>query len=199
MEHNPPSSLGIQGGPGSFNDDAALEQLALLASPSTRLVYLYTSEAVCEAVADAQIEVGQLALENSTGGVVAESVAALKNFELREVRRFERRVSHTLMIRNDSSIEMIDTIMTHPQVLLQCRQSLAAHYPQLRLTSGEGASRNTARVAEQLRAGELGRNIAVLGNRRLAEIHGLAIVAERLEDSATNMTTFGWFVNSPRN
>ena len=42
------------------------------------------------------------------------------------------------MIREYAEYADIDTIMTHPQVLAQCKNNLALKYPSLKLTSGTG-------------------------------------------------------------
>jgi prephenate dehydratase len=86
----------------------------------------------------------------------------------------------------------VDTIMTHPQVLKQCRQTLSEKYPRLRLTSGEGELIDHALVAERLARGELPSTVATMGSRLLAEIHGLRVVEDDLQDAAQNFTAFLW-------
>ena len=188
----PPFPIAIQGGPGSFNDEAFRSQLDF-PPDAADVRYLYTSEAVFRALAAGEVRSGQAALENTLGGPVEETVDALRRYPARELCRFQLRIAHSLMIPPGVRLEDVRAIWSHPQVLAQCRNSLARRFPGIALESGEGDARNTARAAELLAAGELGPAAAVVGSRRLAELHGLVVAAEDLQDSDDNFTTFGWF------
>ena len=91
-----------------------------------------------------------------------------------------------------AGFEDIDTVMTHPQVLAQCRTSLARKYPALRQTSGDGDLIDHARVAEMMGQGALPSNIATMGSTVLAAIHGLVIIEDNLQDLDENFTSFLW-------
>ena len=49
-----------------------------------------------------------------------------------------------------------------------------------------------AKVAELLGSGELSDTIATMGSRKLAEIHGLRVVEDNLQDLDENFTSFLW-------
>jgi prephenate dehydratase len=69
---------------------------------------------------------------------------------------------------------------------------LQRKYSHLKLVSGEGDAIDPAKVAEMLSEGKLEKNIAALGSKGLAEIYGLKIAANNLQDSGSNFTTFVW-------
>jgi prephenate dehydratase len=94
------------------------------------------------------------------------------------------------MIRPDAEFSQIDTIMTHPQVLAQCRRNLAEKYPDLKKTSGENDLIDHALVAQRLSEKKLPKNIATMGSSLLAELYGLAIIEDNLQDLKENFTSF---------
>lgn len=182
--------LGIQGGVGSFNEEAARFFLRERAIPRAELRYLYTSDNVMSAVLRGDIERGQCAVYNSAGGWVEETVEALKKHAVKIVAEFEIRIAHAIMIRPDQDFARIDTLMCHPQVFAQCARTLAEKYPRFRQISGEGELIDNARTAEALARREVPDTVAVMGSKALAEIYGLIVVEDNLQDLKDNLTRF---------
>lgn len=184
--------IGIQGGRGSFNEQAALYYLGRSKVDRYEIRYLHTTANVLQALHEGRIDRGQFAIHNSVGGIVDESIQAMQAYRFRIVEQFSIKIAHALMIRPDADLSLVDTVMTHPQVLKQCKTNLAEKYGRLRLTSGEGELIDHALVAERLAAGELPPTIATMGSRLLASIHGLQIVEDDLQDATNNFTAFLW-------
>jgi hypothetical protein len=184
--------VGIQGGKGSFNEQAALHYLERIGAPNFEIKYLYTTENVLKQLHEGDIDRGQFAIHNSLGGIVTESIEAISRRKFHIVEEFAIKISHALMARPDADLEKIDTIMTHPQVLAQCKINLAAKYPRYRLTSGEGELIDSALVAKHLSEGDLPPTIAVMGSSALAQIYGLRIMENNLQDQQANYTSFLW-------
>jgi arogenate dehydrogenase (NADP+), plant len=184
--------IGIQGGRGSFNEEAARQYMSRTADVPSELVYLHTTERVLRALHEGRVDRGQFAIHNSAGGMVRESVDAMARYRFSIVEEFAIKISHALMMSRDGDIAGIDTVMTHPQVLAQCRTSLRAKYPQLRQTSGEGDLIDHAKVAELLGGGALSPNIATMGSRVLADLYGLRVIEDDLQDLDENFTSFLW-------
>lgn len=182
--------VGIQGGRGSFNEEAARYYLSRTPEEPFELVYLHTTENVLRALEAGDIDRGQFAIHNSVGGLVQESAWAMAGYRFQIVEEFGIKIAHALMIRKDSRFDQIDTIMAHPQVFSQCKDNLAHKYSKLELKVGEGELIDHARVAELMAAGEIPANVATMGSRVLAEINDLKIVEENLQDSSTNFTQF---------
>lgn len=184
--------VGIQGGAGSFNEEAARYYLSRTPEMPYELKYLHTSENVLRALYEGEVDRGQFAIHNSIGGIVGESVQAMANYRFRIVEEYAIKISHALMISPKADFNKVDTIMTHPQVLKQCKKNLEMKYERLKQTSGEGDLVDHAKVAELLGKGEIPLNVATMGSKVLAEIHGLQIIEESLQDLNENFTSFLW-------
>jgi arogenate dehydrogenase (NADP+), plant len=184
--------VGIQGGRGSFNEEAARHFMSTAPSERMELVYLHTTERVLRALHEGSIDRGLFAIHNSVGGMVGESVAAMAKYRFDIVEEFAIKIAHALMMSSTGSLADLDTVMTHPQVLAQCRFTLGRKYPHLRQTSGEGDLIDHAKVAELIGNGELALNIATMGSSVLAAIHGLQVIEDNLQDLGENFTSFLW-------
>ncbi len=183
-------TIGIQGGKGSFNEEAVLYWLDRSGITNYKLEYLYTSEKVLAALHAGNIDRGQFAIHNSVGGIVEESVEAMAKYKFTIVEEFAIKIAHALMIRNDAEYGEITEVMAHPQVFAQCKNTLPQKYPHLKLTSGEGELIDHANVAKHLAAHKLPKNVATMGSKVLAELYDLKIVENNLQDAQENYTSF---------
>lgn len=183
-------TIGIQGGKGSFNEEAINYYLKRNGIEKYKIEYLHTSDRVFTELHEGSIDQGLIAIHNSIGGAVTESIQSMAKHKFEIVEEFAIIISHTLMIRNDATLKDIDTIMTHPQVLAQCKSSLAQKYPNLKQTSGEGELIDHALVAKSLSEEKLPKTTATMGSRVLADIYGLKIIEENLQDLKENYTSF---------
>lgn len=190
--------VGIQGGPGSFNEEAALYYLSRTASIPYEIKYLYTTENVLRALYEGDIDRGQFAIHNSVGGAVAESITAMSRYRFNIIEEYGIKISHALMAAPAADFNKVDTIMTHPQTLKQCRNNLAKKYERLKQTSGANELIDHSKVAASLAAGDLPASIATMGSKQLAQIYGLQIIEEDLQDLPDNFTSF-LFVERPSN
>lgn len=182
--------FGIQGGKGSFNEEAVNHYTKQAGIKNYKIKYLYTSANVLKALHKGKIDRGQFAIHNSAGGIVDESIQAMANYKFKIIDKFAIKIAHALMIREDADFFDVTTIMTHPQVLAQCKQSLQQRYPNLKQTSGEGKFVDHALVAKSLGEKKLPKHVAVMGSRILAQLYGLKIVEDNLQDLKENYTTF---------
>lgn len=182
--------FGIQGGVGSFNEQALRDYIDRHNIRDYEIKYLFTSERVLQELHEGNIDFGQFAMHNSIGGVVHESIYAVAKYKFTIVEEFFIKIRHFLMKRPDQEIEVIDTIMTHPQVALQCQTTLKTKFPHLQIIAGEGDLIDSANAAKALAKGKLQDNIAVMGPGILAQIYGLDIMASDLQDDKTNLTSF---------
>ena len=188
--------VGIQGGRGSFNEDAARYYMSRTPEVRCEIVYLHTTERVLRALHEGEVDRGVFAIHNSVGGMVGESVTAMARYRFAIVEEFAIKISHALMIAGTADFSKVDTVMAHPQVLRQCRTNLEKKYANLKQTSGEGDLIDQAKVAELLGSGELADSIATMGSRTLADLNGLRVVEDNLQDLDENFTSF-LFVERP--
>jgi len=183
-------TYGIQGGRGSFNEEAINYYLQREKIKRYKIKYLYTSANVLRAIRSGAIDRGQFAIHNSAGGIVQESVEAMASYKFRIIDQYAIKIAHTLMIRKDANITDVTTIITHPQVLAQCKRTLATKYPRLKLRSGKGKLIDHALVAESLGNKKLEKHIGTMGSKILAKLYNLKIVEDNLQDLKENWTTF---------
>jgi prephenate dehydrogenase len=182
--------FGIQGGKGSFNEEALSFWQAKRVQNPFKVKYLFTTEKVLKNLHEGNIDFGLFAIQNAVGGVVEESTHAMARYKFKIVEEFQILIRHFLMKRKDVDVSQIKTIMAHSQNFRQCKDNLAKKYPNLKQVSGQGDLLDTARCAEALSKNNISKNTAILGPKILAEINNLEIIDENLQDSQNNLTTF---------
>jgi prephenate dehydrogenase len=127
-------TIGIQGGKGSFNEEAIMYYLKRNGITDYKIEYLHTSKNVLKALHEGDIDQGLFAIHNSIGGIVMESVVAMAQYKFAIIEEFAIIISHALMIRKDATLKDIKEIMSHPQVFAQCKKTLKLKYPNLKQT-----------------------------------------------------------------
>lgn len=182
--------FGIQGGKGSFNEQALMDYVSRHNSKDYETKYLYNSENVFKHLLTGDIDYGQFALHNAIGGLVSESLKAISKYTFYIVEEFGILIAHSIMTLKNVDFEKVNTFMAHPQVFKQCQSNLAKEYPNIKLISGEGELIDSAKVAEELSKGNLDKKIAVVGPNILSEIYNLKVVRENMQDKKDNITTF---------
>ncbi len=182
--------LGIQGGKGSFSEEAIMLYAKKNNIKKFKTRYLFTSEKVLKNLHDGNIDFGLFAIENAVGGVVEESTHAMARYKFRIVEEFQIVIRHFLMKRKDINIKNIDMIMAHPQNFRQCKDNLRKKYLNMKLVSGKGDLLDTAKCAEALAKNKIDKNITILGPKKLAEMFNFDIIAKDLQDNPNNLTTF---------
>ena len=183
-------TYGIQGGKGSFNEEAIFYFLKRGEVSNYKIKYLYTSENVLDSLHKGEIDRGQFAIHNSVGGIVEESVQAMARYKFNIVDQFAIKISHALMIRSDANFSEVNTIMSHPQVFAQCKETLSKKYPHLKQTSGYRELIDHAVVARYLSEKKLPKHIATMGSKILAKLYDLKIIEDNLQDARENYTSF---------
>ncbi|MGB0756886.1 MAG: prephenate dehydratase domain-containing protein [Patescibacteria group bacterium] len=184
--------FGIQGGKGSFNEEACVQHCEEKGIKDYSISYLYTTEKVLAGIDDGSITHGQFAIQNAIGGMVSESVHALSRHICTIADEFLFEVHHCLLVRPGINMHDVKTIMSHPQALAQCQHTLARIYKDVEKKSGEGDYIDQARLAEELGKGNIDDAVAVLAPKICASLFSLDVVAEGLQDMHENFTTFLW-------
>ena len=178
--------IGIQGGKGSFSEEAAqiFSQNHGIINPE--IVYLISSKGVLAGIADEDIEFGVFAMENAQGGVVIESVEAMAEYRCRIVEMFHIPVSQNFLSKKGMLIGDVTEIHSHQQALRQCKDYLAEHFWTRPLIEAD----DTAESARRLSQGKLPDTAAVIGSKYCAELYGLKILEEDIHDLKHNLTLF---------
>jgi prephenate dehydrogenase len=183
-------NIGIQGGRGSFNEQALNEYLLRHGIKKVKVHYLFTTEKVMRNLHYGNIDLGLFAIHNSVGGMVTESIQAIAKYKFNIVEEFGIKISHMLMHLPTIDPQSIKLVMAHDQVLKQCQSNLAKTFPNLKQVSGKGDLLDTATAAKALAQGKIPQDRFILGPEILAELYGLKIHARDLQDSAQNFTSF---------
>ncbi len=178
--------IGIQGGRGSFSEEAAKVFIANHGLESTTMEYLITSENVVGAVESSQVDYGIFAMENAQGGVVIESVEALAHHRCEIAEMFYVAISQSLLARRGVFLGDITEIHSHQQALRQCRDYLAEHFWTRPLIEQD----DTAEAARRLKEGKIPKTAGVIAPRFCAELYGLVVIAEGIHDLKNNLTLF---------
>ena len=138
--------------------------------------------AVFQAVDSERSEYGVVPVENSTEGSVGLTLDLLIDTPATIVGEILMPIRHALMSR-DGDPAKIQRILTHQQSLGQCRNFLATNYPRVEL---EAVASNT--LAAKLAAEDDA--VAAICSAAAADGYGLRIIAENIQDVASNVTRF---------
>ena len=178
--------IGIQGGKGSFSEEAAQIFAVNHGIDNHEILYLISSKAVLKDVESGKVNFGILAMENAQGGVVIESVEAMAEYRCRIFEMFHIPVSQNLLANEDINIGDITEIYSHQQALRQCKDYLAEHFWTRPLIETD----DTAEAARRLSQGKLPNTAGVVGSKYCAELYGLNILEEDIHDLKHNLTLF---------
>jgi prephenate dehydratase len=171
--------VAFQGEPGAYSEQAALEYLG----NEIATLPCHAFEGVFAAVSARHATHGLLPIENSLAGSIHRNYDLLLRNELYIVGEYFLRVSHCLLALPGVKLEDIRRVYSHPQALAQCESNLA------RLQLEPVVSADTAGSARELREnGE--RHAAALASRRAAQVYGLEVLQDRMEDNPANYTRF---------
>ena len=137
---------------------------------------------VFHAVEIGRADVGVVPVENSTEGVVAQTLDLFVESPLRICAELAFRVQQCLMSRT-GTLRGVRRIVSHPQSLAQCRRWLATGCPGV---PTEAVSSN-AKAAQMAAANA---TVAAIAGTMAAERYGLRVVAEGIQDEPSNVTRF---------
>ncbi len=124
---------------------------------------------------------GVVPIENSTGGVVQQTLDAFMESSLQVSNEVMLEISHCLL--SNSPIEKITDIYSKEEALYQCRHWIENNLPEARLHN----THSTARAAEIAACTE---GAAAIGSEFAGEVYGLKLLVPKIEDYADNYTRF---------
>jgi prephenate dehydratase len=173
-----PKSIVFQGEPGANSHIASRE-----AYPDLEAVPCPTFEDAFAALAGGEGDLAMIPIENSVAGRVADIHHLMPTSSLHIVAEHFLPIRHQLMALKGATLKTVKTVQSHIHALGQCRNMIR----KLGLQAVIGA--DTAGSARQIaEAGDKSR--AAIASRLAAEIYGLEILAEDIEDEAHNTTRF---------
>jgi prephenate dehydratase len=172
----------FQGEPGAYSELAIIEYF----DADVVTIPCHTFDAVFNAVGDKTSGgelFGMIPIENSLAGSIHRNYDLMLRHELHIVGEYHLRVNHCLLALPGVEQKDIQRVHSHPQALAQCDANLT------RMGVEKVAEADTAGSAEMIRdRGD--RHAAALASKRAAEVYGLTVLAENMEDNPENYTRF---------
>lgn len=178
--------IGVSGNQGSFSEEAANYYCHKNGVEDYELVYLISVDNVLNAIKNEEVQKGVFPIENSNGGIVYEAVYAMSKYLFSIEHMFEIDIKHCLLIKPGVNSGDIKKIASHQQALKQCRMYLKRKWGETDLEE----YKDTAQAAKDLSEGVLTPETAVIAPKASAELYGLDILEEGIQDLKFNFTTF---------
>lgn len=174
--------IAFQGVAGAFSQQAALQFL-----PDAATVGFPSFFDGFQAAVLGDCHYACLPVENSLAGSINQTYDLLTDSVLHVVGEQVVRVEHTLLAPPGTALRDVRRVYSHIQALEQCRGYLARHgFEAVTDFDTAGAAKL---LSERVAAGTA-EGHAAIASKRSAEIYGLTVLAENIEDMDFNYTRF---------
>lgn len=171
--------VAFQGEAGAYSELAALEYFKI----PVNTVPCRTFDEVFAAVTEKKCGFGIIPIENSLAGSIHRNYDLMLEYDLHIVGERHLRVSHQLLALPGVKLEQVRRVHSHPQALAQCERKL-------RTLGVEIVPEYDTAGSARLLCERQDRQAAALASRRAAEVYGLSVLIESIEDSPLNFTRF---------
>lgn len=185
--HGSQLRVAYQGVPGAYSEAAAGK-----AYPNCEAIPCDQFEVAFQAVELWIADRAVLPVENSLGGSIHRNYDLLLRHRLHIVGEVQLPVHHCLLALPGVRKEYLNRVISHPQALAQCEHTLT----KLGLNVAREAVDDTAGAAEYIAANNL-RDTAAIASARAAELYGLQILADGIQDDSGNVTRFVMLAREP--
>ncbi|WOL01618.1 arogenate dehydratase/prephenate dehydratase 6, chloroplastic-like [Canna indica] len=186
-KHGSQLRVAYQGVPGAYSEAAAAK-----AYPNCNAIPCDQFEAAFQAVELWVADRAVLPVENSLGGSIHRNYDLLLRHRLHIVGEVQLPVHHCLLALPGVRKEQLTRVISHPQALAQCEHTLTA----LGLNVAREAFDDTAGAAEYVAANGL-QNTAAIASARAAELYGMQVLADGIQDDSGNVTRFVMLAREP--
>src|SRR5262245_56875815 len=171
--------LAYQGEPGAYSEAASLQY----GGEHAETLPCKTFDDVFEAVVKKRATHGVVPLENSIGGTIHRNYDLLLDHELPITGEVELDVIHCLQALPGTTLADVTVVYSHPQALAQCERYLRGLGVSVEAVYDTAGGAKL--VSEQRLAGA-----AALASRRAAQVFGLDVLQEAVQDYEFNITRF---------
>ncbi|CAH8271887.1 unnamed protein product [Arabidopsis lyrata] len=185
--HGSTLRVAYQGVPGAYSEAAAGK-----AYPNSEAIPCDQFDVAFQAVELWIADRAVLPVENSLGGSIHRNYDLLLRHRLHIVGEVQIPVHHCLLALPGVRTDCITRVISHPQALAQTEGSLNKLTPKAAIE----AFHDTAAAAEYIAANNL-HDTAAVASARAAELYGLQILADGIQDDAGNVTRFLMLARDP--
>ncbi|NLT18133.1 MAG: P-protein [Firmicutes bacterium ADurb.Bin080] len=173
------ANVACQGAEGSYSNMAADKVF-----PINNIMYFKDFEGVFGAIEKKFCQFGILPIENSSVGSINEVYDLMRKHRFYIVRSIKLHVKHNLLAKRGVEIKDIKEIFSHEQAIAQSAIFLKS-LKDVKVT----VVSNTAVAAKIVRDSER-RDIACISSKECAELYGLSVVKQYIQDKDNNYTRF---------
>lgn len=170
--------IAFQGEAGAYSEQAVFGYFGTVETEPCE-----SFEKVFEAVAVGRAEAALIPIENSLAGSIHQNYDLLLRHNLHIVGEYFLRVRHCLIVAPGVTKASIKKAISHPQALGQCAWYLRG------LGVKPEAVYDTAGSVKMLKENGA-RDTAAIASRRAADLYGMEILEEGIEDNPENYTRF---------
>uniref|UniRef100_J3LMP5 Arogenate dehydratase n=2 Tax=Oryza brachyantha TaxID=4533 RepID=J3LMP5_ORYBR len=178
--------VAYQGCPGAYSEAAAKK-----AYPNCQTVPCEHFDTAFKAVENWLADRAVLPLENSLGGSIHRNFDLLLRHRLHIVGEVRYAVRHCLLANPGVKIENLKSAMSHPQALAQCENTLTDFGIEHREAVDDTAG--AAKIVAERQLQDTGAIASLLA----AELYGLDVLAENIQDDKDNVTRFMMLAREP--
>lgn len=171
--------IAIQGTEASFHHLAAKQ----LFGEEIILEHCNAFESVCQKIVSNEVDYGVMAIENLLTGCILTNYHLIQQYGLNIIGETTLPIELHLMGMWTASLDSIERVVSHPVALAQCNQLIVDHQWEAGHASDTASSAETVSVQRSNR-------VAAIANRETAELHGLTIIQENVQDTQVNRTRF---------
>ena len=172
-----PLRVAYLGPKGSFTHNAAM----LKFGQSIEYEAVTDIYSVFREVSKGHCDLGVVPVENSCGGGVLETLDALIDTDVMICAEVYMAIHHNLLA--NCTLEKIEKVYSKPEIFTQCRNWLAATFKEARTIAAASSAKAAQMAVEE-------ENTAAIGSKIAAELYGLKVICENIEDISNNVTRF---------
>ncbi|KAJ8563681.1 hypothetical protein K7X08_032133 [Anisodus acutangulus] len=177
--------VAYQGVRGAYSESAAEK-----AYPNCEAVPCEQFDTAFEAVERWLVDRAVLPIENSLGGSIHRNYDLLLRHRLHIVGEVKLSISHCLLANNGVKIEDLKRVLSHPQALAQCENTLT------KLGLVREAVDDTAGAAKYIAFNKL-QDAGAVASLAASRIYGLNVLAQDIQDDSDNVTRFLMLAREP--
>ncbi|MGH8149054.1 MAG: prephenate dehydratase [Steroidobacteraceae bacterium] len=173
-----PLKVAFLGPEGTFTQTAVVTHFG----HSVRALPLPSVDEVFHEVEAGAVDFGVVAIENSTEGMVINTLDRFLASPVKICGEVELRI-HQHLLGRMRSLKQIERVCSHSQALAQCRAWLDEHLPEAERVAVASNAEGARRARDE-------HGSAAIAGQTAAEVYGLNVLAAEIEDRADNTTRF---------